>query len=470
MKKEFELLDYQKKGVEFLIAHKRGYLADEMGLGKTVQTIAACDELSASRILIFCPAIARVNWQREYDKFSSRPKTIERIEKRNQKLSTKQNTLTICSYDLAPYLLKNASQVEWDILICDEAHYLKNLESKRTQVILGKEGFIGKTKSHVWMLSGTPCPNHVGELWPILFVFGKTDLNFEAFVRQYCTFYNFTPKGKRARYLQPKVCVTGTQKEKIPEIRKILGDFMVRRLKKKVLKDLPPLNIYTQFVESNPIDFDNGDPSLIKYIIGGQDRRHEYFESVKNQEAIVENLIQEAGRGRNFSQGLAALSPSLPTLRYHHGLSKMKSVLALLQDELKRKAYKKIVVFAFHRTVIETLRTGLSEYHPLVLYGKTPANKRQDRIDRFQKLHYHKVFIANITSAGTAVNLTAADQILFAEWDWVPGNNAQAIMRCHRIGQDNPVNVRFCCVPDSIDEKILGSVKRKTKELTKIFD
>jgi SNF2 family DNA or RNA helicase len=81
-----------------------------------------------------------------------------------------------------------------------------------------------------------------------------------------------------------------------------------------------------------------------------------------------------------------------------------------------------------------------------------------------------KVFIGNIMAAGTAINLTVASHVYFVEQDWVPGNNAQAVMRVHRIGQDKNVSVHFVTIDKSLDTKIAYLLKKKTQELTEIFD
>ena len=91
-------------------------------------------------------------------------------------------------------------------------------------------------------------------------------------------------------------------------------------------------------------------------------------------------------------------------------------------------------------------------------------------VDSFQNNKKTRVFIGNITAAGTAITLTAAHNVVFAECEWVPAMMAQAAMRCHRIGQKNPVTIRFFSLSNSIDERISEKIKRKTKELTEIFD
>jgi SNF2 family DNA or RNA helicase len=128
------------------------------------------------------------------------------------------------------------------------------------------------------------------------------------------------------------------------------------------------------------------------------------------------------------------------------------------------------VIFAIHRDVIENMRVGLRQFGAVCLYGGTDPEKRQKNIDRFQNNPKCRVFIGNIHAAGTAITLTAAHHVTFIEQDWVPGNNAQAVMRCHRIGQENPVSVRFIVLDGTLDAKIGYILKRKTADLTHIFD
>ena len=119
---------------------------------------------------------------------------------------------------------------DFDLLVLDEVHYLKSKDAKRTRTILGKDGWIHRA-DRTWALSGTPTPNHAAELWPLLVCFGVTKLSFQAFVREYCRFIE-TTWGMR---------IVGTRMEKVPELKKLLSKIMLRRTKKDVLPDLPPM-------------------------------------------------------------------------------------------------------------------------------------------------------------------------------------------------------------------------------------
>src|SRR6185312_1391438 len=137
-----------------------------MGLGKSAQAITAADRLNAKRILIICPAVARVNWEREFAKFSSQNRSFPIILTSKDKIT---NDSIIISFDLLTRI-NPACLGEFDVLIIDEIHLGKSIKAKRTHAIFGKKGIIHGQNSQckIWALSGTPAPNHAGELWPLL--------------------------------------------------------------------------------------------------------------------------------------------------------------------------------------------------------------------------------------------------------------------------------------------------------------
>ena len=166
---------------------------------------------------------------------------------------------------------------------------------------------------------------------------------------------------------------------------------------------------------------------------------------------------------------LAEAAVHVAKLRRLTGLAKVASVVELLQDELAG-GLNKIVVFAHHREVIQKLADGLSSFGVVVLQGSTPPTQRQAAIDGFQNDNSIRVFVGQLTAAGTAITLTAASNVLFAESSWTPSDNAQAAMRVHRIGQRSGVLVRFATLSGSLDEAITETVRRKTAVLAQIFD
>lgn len=450
---------YQKDGVKWLASKNTALLADEMGLGKSAQAIQACDRIGAERILVLCPAVARINWMREFEKFSQTERQFTIVNSRKDPIFES----TICSYDLASQVLKQVTH-PFDVLILDECHMLKSTDTVRTAVVYGKQGLVRQTK-RVWALSGTPAPNHAGELWPILYTFGQTKLTYDEFIKAYCE-VSITSYG-------PKI--HGTKVSKIPEIKELLKPVMLRRMKEDVMKELPPINFSRHPIEpfTPPLD-ESG--TFIGWVFP-KDRSKELYQKIDEQNLAVLNAISIAKDGPLGTQTeaaigvLSALAPSVSTLRMFTGLQKIKSTLELVRQELESNAYEKLVIFAIHQDVIEGLRSALfKDFGAVTVYGGTNPETAQRNIDRFQTHHKCRVFIGNIIACGTAINLTAAHNVLFVEQSWTPGHNAQAAMRVHRMGQKKPVSVRTLYLPNTIDDHVSRVLDRKTRELTRLFD
>ena len=444
------LFPYQTFGAEWLASRSRALLADEMGLGKTVQAIRAADIVAAKNILVLCPAAARINWAREFQKFSKTFRTTIVVQSRSQRVF---GDTTICSYDLA----ETVPPIMWDVLILDEAHYLKTPDAKRTQAVFGKSGLVRRAR-RVWCLSGTPMPNHAGELWPMLYTFGATPRGYDAFVEKYCTYFQ----------TQYRKQITGTKQSTIPELKGMLNAVMLRRRKDEVMKELPPISYGTLVVEETQVNLDEAD-SFVQYIFP-IDRTKELEERLERERQLVNAIITGDAYPRDQMKALEAMANSVSTLRRYVGLQKMPALADILKEELNAGAYEKLVIFAVHRDVIEGLRVRLVKFKPVTLYGGTAPDKRQRNIDKFQKDPKTRVFIGNIQAAGTAITLTSAHNVVFAEQDWVPGNNAQAAMRCHRIGQTKPVFVRVASLANSLDERVSEILRKKTRDITKLFD
>ena len=304
-------------------------------------------------------------------------------------------------------------------------------------------------------------PNHPGELFVLLRTAGLSNLTYDQFVNKYCTGYH-TPYGFK---------ITGAKKETIPELKVLLSKIMLRRNKEQVMKELPPISYGHIAVEASPVDIKIL-PSFAHYLMP-EERLGDLDNDLKKQEDQLDLLMDTLGTrnafgGKDLMRGLEAFFKSTSTLRRYVGCQKVQAVADLVKQELTDNAYDKIVIFALHRDVIEGLRERLSKFKAVTLYGRTSPETREKNIKKFQTNPKCRVFIGNILAAGTAITLTAANQVLFIEADWVPGNNAQAAMRCHRIGQTRPVFVRFAGITGSLDDKIMQVLKNKTRDATEI--
>lgn len=418
-------------------------MADQPGVGKTAQAIAASDIINAQSILVICPAVARVNWRREFAEWS----LFSPDFKVCFSFTDYPTNFSIVSYDYATENADLLRKRKWDLVICDESQFIKEPTAKRTVNIYGKNGIIRSAK-RLWGLSGTPAPNHIAELWPMLFTFNATTLDYDKFIGEFCdtrpTFYG----GKR------KDKVVGTKKSKIPEIKAMLSGVMLRRLKKDVLKDLPKIYFEQVSVEGTPL------LDVINLDMG----------TIKKQTASIEYSLGSTENLDGMAYILEKLGSSVSSLRRYVGLQKVASVAQLVTQELNDGQYDKIGIFAIHTDVIAHLQKLLAPFNPVVINGKVPPSRRQQAIDSFQNDPETKIFIGNIQAAGTAITLTAAHECLFLEESWVPGENVQAADRFHRRGQELPVRVRMASLADSVDEKVTSVIKRKAQELSLIFD
>lgn len=447
------LRPYQLEGAAWLADRKAGILADEMGLGKTPQAIAAADDIGAWRVLVVCPAVARANWISEFKKFSWVPRPFTKLVSR--KCPIPKGHSVVASFEMA-VARRDELQGKWDAIIIDEAHYLKSWKAKRTWAILGKEGLI-RGAERVWALTGTPMPNHAGELWTWLYTLGRTRLGYYDFVMRFCVF----PPG-----CGPGDQVVGTNLKRKDELKMLLGPVMKRRLTKDVLQELPPLTFSDVLVERSKVD-----PLLVpefrEYALGSSGTKA-LQATVEKQDKLIRDAVKAAGP--NAMEILETMATSVSTLRRYVGLSKVKAVCEMVNYEIAHGRYDKLVIFAVHRQVITLLEEGLKAHKPVTIHGGTSESGRQKAMEKFRTGKHHKVFIGNIQAAGTAITLTTAHNVLFVEQSWVPADNAQASKRCHRFGQKYPVEVRFVGLEDSIDEYVAHVVRRKTAEILEILD
>ncbi|WP_219909423.1 DEAD/DEAH box helicase [Nitrosovibrio sp. Nv4] len=433
-----------------------------MGLGKSAQAITACDHIQALKILVLCPAVARVNWIREFAKFSTRKLSIGVVE--SGAATTNFINGLSCSYDLL--LNKKISSallsVSWDVLILDESHYLKATDAARSKIVLGTDGLVHKAR-RTWLVSGTPAPNHNGELWIMCYVFGLTKLSYESFLERYCIVERVAVRTPGGHCIW-RDAIKGSKN--IDELKALIAPFILRRRKDQVLKDLPPILYTNVVVEAAEVDFMRWYPE----VAAGVTPEAKMRQDIAEQQAAVDSIAKVAQMGTDLITALGALQDRVQKSRRYVGLQKTPAIAEIIKAELAAKAYDKIVLFAWHRDVIVDLQERLKDFKPVTLFGGTDPDRRDKNIKKFQKDPKCRVFIGNIRAAGIAITLTAAHEVGFVESSWVPADNAQAAMRVHRIGQTKPVRCRFFALANSTDEKVQQVLKRKTRDTTRLFD
>lgn len=460
-----ELFPYQHEGAAFLAPRQHALLADEMGLGKSAQVVRACDMIAAANILVVCPGAVRINWSREFTRFSPMDRPLHLIMTGADRPRPGVNVI---SYDLLinEKIRAALKAVAWDVLVLDEAHFLKERAAKRTRAIYGHAQFpgIAHVAKRVWRLTGTPAPNNASELYTHLKSAGIVRDAYWDFVFMFCDGFN-SDYGYQ---------ITGVKN--VAQLKALLAQFMLRRKKDdpQVNLQLPPITFAQTTVERSEVELDpyfyeNWRP-LGEGLIG----QRRFIEQLQDVDKTLKRamLVQEQGHHHTFNDTVKLLesySKTTAQLRRYLGLAKVPRVADIIEEELASGAVEKIVIFAMHAQVIESLRTRFRKYGAVTLYGNTPQAKRQKNIDSFQNEKKTRVFIGNILAAGTGITLTAAHEVAFIEADWVPANNAQAAMRCHRVGQTRAVRVRFFNCAGSVDEKVMDVLVQKTREITKFM-
>lgn len=388
---------YQKEGIDFLARRNKAYLADQMGLGKTIQAVMAAREVGATRPLVICPASLVPNWEREWEKWGG-PGTP----------------------DIVSYSSLHRAGSRYDLVIADEAHYMKTPSAQRTRAGLR----LARTAQRAWLLSGTPMPNHPGELWaPMKALWPEKPAalgihNGATWLQRFCLTRD-TPYGPK-----PYAVRNG----KI--LREMLRGVMLRRRLDEVALDLPPLRVTLQTLLT---------PESVRRELGS------------DREVLEEEYTS--------------------TLRRLLGEAKAPLVADQIIEELQDGAYSHIVVLYYHRKVGALLeqafaRSGVST---VGFHGGTPPGERQLAVDTFQAGDA-TVFLAQQTAAGVGITLTQATEIVLVEPAWSPDDNDQAIKRIHRIGQDKPCRARIFALSKTLDDAIMGTLAQKMRMRKEVFD
>ncbi len=431
------LYPYQEDGVDFLVNHTRGMLADDCGLGKTLQTIRAADREHVEMILVVCMTVGKQMWGRAFSDQQQLYRPVKILKDADDTVCRGVNIISYDALSLSSKINRYGLAIgRWPLVVLDEAHMLKNFTANRTKMIYGPGLAVCTHADRVWALTGTPMPNHAGELYPHLLTLhpealkrhnGET-MSQTQFEDVYCK-VSHGPYGRT---------ISGSKN--LHELAAKIQPMFLRRKKKDVLKDLPPMLFVTE-----PLTVDPNDINL--------------------QSAVL-------SIGRGLYEGIAFTDlANLPisSERRALGLYKAPYVADLIDSEL-RDTHEKRIVFCHHRDVIHYLQERLLEYIPAVIVGGMSGVEMDRQAQLFQNDPKCRLFIGQIQAAGTTIDLTAASNVIMAEGSFVPKDDYQAASRAHRIGQKDGVLVRYLHVPDTLDEKIFKAMARKANDAALLFD
>ena len=448
---EKTLREYQKIGYTWMRTlaryHFGGILADDMGLGKTLQVIAlltafyqekteqkaAGNEGSGSELplpsLIVCPASLVYNWGQEFARFSPGIRVLliagtakerqEQLEEQMRMEASEGAQVIITSYDLlkrdrAAYLGRT---FEYEII--DEAQVIKNAKTQGAKAV--KE----ISANARFALTGTPVENRLSELWSIF------DFLMPGFLYSYRKF--------RERYELP--IVKNQDPEALTALRRMTGPFVLRRLKKDVLRELP-----------------GKEEKIVYSAASGRQQKLYTASALKLKEALAGGAWSGNGKLEVLSQLMRlrqiCCDPALCFEDYTGESAKLETCVSLIASA--SAAGHKILLFSQFASMLERIRErllqeGISSH---LLVGATPKEERSRMVQAFASDEV-PVFLISLKAGGTGLNLTAADIVIHYDPWWNVAAQNQATDRAYRIGQEKPVTVYKLILKDTIEENLL---------------
>lgn len=458
-------LPYQLAGIQFACDRPSTLIADEMGLGKTIQAIGVINaDPSIKRVLVVCPASLRLNWQREMERWLVECRAIGIAQ--GSKWPTGEPDIVIINYDVLGKHAERLYEREWDLLVADEAHYLKNPKTQRTTGVLGKWAKDeAKRKPAIrarrrLFLAGTPICNRPIELHPLLASINPREWgNWRRYAERYCAAYQD----------QWGWNVTGSSN--LEELqRKLRSTVMVRRVKKDVLKELPPKRRQVVELPTNGAGADVVANEAAAW--AAQEASLEaLIAAVELAKASAEESVYDEAVQR-LREGASHAFTEISRIRHETALAKVPAALEFIADA--SESGDKLVVFGHHKDVLAEVVEGLRERKVSVVMvtGDTSMTERQAAVDAFQSDADVRVIIGTVGAMGVGLTLTASAHVIFMELDWVPGNITQAEDRCHRIGAEvhESILIQHLVFDGSIDARMAHTLVEKQAVIDAALD
>lgn len=438
---------YQKFGFKWLKTLAScgfgGILADEMGLGKTLQTIAFIEadiiESGSNKkpSMVVAPSSLVYNWKSEIEKFAPSLKTLvvsgskdEREEKRKE---IEEADVVITSYPLIRRDIEEYKEISFRYCILDEAQQIKNPTSINAQSVkeIKAEGYFA--------LTGTPIENTLTELWSIFdFLMPGYLLSHGKFLKKY-----ETPIVKNKDMIA------------LEQLNKHVKPFILRRLKKDVVKELPPKIEHKLIVEMT------------------EEQKKLYAAYIAEAKSEIDSEIREKGFNKSKIKILSTLTrlrqiccdPSVFVENYQGESGKLEALDNILEETINEG--HRILLFSQFTTVLKNIAKRLDNNNVDYMYldGQTKIEARGTMVKEFNE-GKSNVFLISLKAGGTGLNLTGADVVIHFDPWWNPAVEDQATDRAHRIGQQKTVEVIKLIAQGTIEEKIYN-LQEKKKDIIK---
>ena len=425
---------YQLKGIARGLELKRFMNCDEPGLGKTLQSIATINLANAFPCLVICPSSLKINWQREWEKFTDKKAMVLTDKVRDTWTffyQTGMHQVFIVNYEsLKKYFVQRIKKAEgWTLrdvefrnsinlfksVIIDESHRCKSASTQQAKFCKG----ICTGKEWVIELTGTPVVNRPKDLIPQLAILNRMEDfgGYKPFVNRYCSGQREASNLKELNFNLWKYC-------------------MFRREKSLVLTDLPDKIRQVNTCEiTNRKEYVDAERDLIMYLQKYKDADDEKIEKALRGEVMVRINI----------------------LRQISARGKVRDVIEFVKDF--RENGKKIILFCSLHEVVDQLK----RYFPtsVSVTGRDSQDDKQRAVDAFQNNPKTDIIICSIKAAGVGLTLTASSNVAFVEFPWTYADCCQCEDRAHRIGQKDSVTCYYFLGRRTIDEKVYRIIQEK---------
>lgn len=425
---------YQLQGIARGLELKRFINADQPGLGKTLQSIATINLAGAFPCLVICPSSLKINWEREWHKFTDKKAMVLSDKVRDTWTFFYQTGLYqvfIVNYEsLKKYFVQRIKKAEkWTLrdvefrnsielfksVIIDESHKCKSASTQQAKFCKG----ICKDKEYIIELTGTPVVNKPKDLVPQISILNRMEDfgGYKRFVERYCAGQREASNLKELNFFLWKYC-------------------MFRREKQKVLQDLPDKvrQVYACEI-TNRREYEDAERDLIRYL-----QQYKNADDEKIAKALRGEVMVRIGILRNVS-----------------ARGKVKSVIEFVEDF--RESGQKIILFCSLHEVVDQLKS----YFPtaVTVTGRDTQDEKQRAVDSFQNDPNTDIIICSIKAAGVGLTLTASSNVGFVEFPWTYADCEQCEDRAHRIGQKDSVNCGYFLGRNTIDEKVYQIIQTK---------
>ena len=431
---KIEPYPYQLQGIARGLQLKRFINGDDMGLGKTLEAIATINKANAFPCLVICPNVVKINWQREWAKFTDKKAMVLTDSVRESWpffWQTGMNQVFIVNYEsLRKYFVRRITKSEkWTLkdvefhqtinlfksVIIDESHKVKSTSTQQSKFCKG----IASGKEYIILLTGTPVVNKPNDLVCQLGIMDRM-IDFggwKYFMSRYCSGPNGASNLKELNFMLWKIC-------------------FFRREKSKVLTQLPDkVRRVMSWDITNRKEYQDAERDLIDYL-----KRYKEADDEKIQKSLKGEVRVRIGILKDIT-----------------ARGKLKEVIDFVKDF--RENGKKIILFCNLHEIVDRLLAAFPS--AVCVTGRQNMEEKQASVDAFQKSPKTDIIICSIKAASAGITLTAASDVAFIELPWTYAECDQAESRAHRIGQKDSVNCYYLLGRRTIDQKLYRIIEEK---------